>query len=136
MDAGLAAYNKEKNTNYNIVGYIDNVVVKDDIARWSLAYYNGEGSATDKYFNERTSCINKGRSWNEEEHRCEQNTNAGTNTKAPEAHVTGCSSDYGLFSGLIKTGSDIFKGLRDLIYVVAGFGIIGVAVGGFFGNLN
>ena len=62
--------------------------------------------------------------------------NAGTNTKAPEAHVTGCSSDYGLFSGLIKTGSDIFKGLRDLIYVVAGFGIIGVAVGGFFGNLN
>ena len=61
---------------------------------------------------------------------------AGTNTKAPEAHVTGCSSDYGLFSGLIKTGSDIFKGLRDLIYVVAGFGIIGVAVGGFFGNLN
>lgn len=59
-----------------------------------------------------------------------------TNTQAKPQNVTGCSSDYGLFSGLIKTGSDIFKGLRDLIYVVAGFGIIGVAVGGFFGNLN
>ena len=26
--------------------------------------------------------------------------------------------------------------MRDIIYVVAGFGIIGIAVGGFFGNLN
>ena len=26
--------------------------------------------------------------------------------------------------------------MRDIVYVVAGFGIIGVAVGGFFGNLN
>ena len=40
------------------------------------------------------------------------------------------------FSGLWISGSKIFNGLRDLIYVVAGFGIIGVAVGGFFGNLN
>ncbi len=50
--------------------------------------------------------------------------------------VTGCTKNTGLFSGLINTGSKIFQGLRDLIYVVAGFGIIGVAVGGFFGNLN
>ncbi len=60
----------------------------------------------------------------------------GTNTTQAASTVTGCSSNYGLFSGLIDTGRKIFKGLRDLIYVVAGFGIIGVAVGGFFGNLN
>ena len=60
----------------------------------------------------------------------------GANPEQPESTVTGCSSDYGLFSGLITTGRKIFNGLRDLIYVVAGFGIIGVAVGGFFGNLN
>lgn len=59
-----------------------------------------------------------------------------TNSKASSGAVTGCSKDLGLFSGLINTGNKIFKGLRDLIYVVAGFGIIGVAVGGFFGNLN
>ena len=64
------------------------------------------------------------------------NAGAGTNTPPSESAVTGCSSNYGLFSGLINTGSKIFNGLRDLIYVVAGFGIIGVAVGGFFGNLN
>lgn len=61
---------------------------------------------------------------------------SGTNMQQSNAAVTGCSSDYGLFSGLITTGRKIFKNLRDLIYVVAGFGIIGVAVGGFFGNLN
>lgn len=61
---------------------------------------------------------------------------AGTNAEQAASTVTGCSSNYGLFSGLIDTGRRIFKGLRDLIYVVAGFGIIGVAVGGFFGNLN
>ncbi len=61
---------------------------------------------------------------------------AGTSTAPSDAAITGCSSNYGLFSGLIATGSKIFNGLRDLIYVVAGFGIIGVAVGGFFGNLN
>lgn len=60
----------------------------------------------------------------------------GTNVEQSASSVTGCSSNYGLFSGLIETGRKIFNGLRDLIYVVAGFGIIGVAVGGFFGNLN
>lgn len=59
-----------------------------------------------------------------------------TNKKAAVSDVTGCSADYGLFSGLITTGGKIFNGLRELIYVVAGFGIIGVSVGGFFGNLN
>lgn len=47
-----------------------------------------------------------------------------------------CNVGSGAFSGLLKTGVQIFNRLRDLIYVVAGFGIIAVAVGGFFGNLN
>ena len=34
------------------------------------------------------------------------------------------------------TGQKIFNRLRDLIYVVAGFGIIGISVGAFFGNIN
>lgn len=46
------------------------------------------------------------------------------------------AEDTGLFSDLIKKGAEIFNGMRDIIYVVAGFGIIGVSVGGFFGNLN
>ena len=47
-----------------------------------------------------------------------------------------CSANLGIFTGLVSTGQLIFNRLRDLIYVVAGFGIIAVAVGGFFGNLN
>lgn len=47
-----------------------------------------------------------------------------------------CSTDLGIFTELVTTGREIFNKLRDLIYVVAGFGIIAVAVGGFFGNLN
>ncbi len=47
-----------------------------------------------------------------------------------------CSTNYGIFEDLVRTGRTIFNRLRDLIYVVAGFGIIAVAVGGFFGNLN
>ena len=53
-----------------------------------------------------------------------------------EVSASFCSSDFGIFSELVQTGQLIFKRLRDLIYVVAGFGIIAVAVGGFFGNLN
>lgn len=63
-------------------------------------------------------------------------SSSSTNTRQSQSAVTGCSSNQGIFSGLISTGSKVFNGLRDLIYVVAGFGIIGVAVGGFFGNLN
>ena len=37
---------------------------------------------------------------------------------------------------MVVTGQMIFNRLRDLIYVVAGFGIIAIAVGGFFGNMN
>lgn len=42
----------------------------------------------------------------------------------------------GLFEELINKGTSIFIGVRDIVYLVSGFGIIGVAVGGFFGNLN
>lgn len=48
----------------------------------------------------------------------------------PKCKVTG------LFGDLICKGAQIFNGIRDIIYVVAGFGIIGVSVGGFFGNMN
>mgnify|MGYP000759719855 CR=1 FL=1 len=46
------------------------------------------------------------------------------------------AEEKGLFTDLIQKGSQIFVGVRNIVYVVAGFGIIGVAVGGFFGNLN
>ena len=46
------------------------------------------------------------------------------------------AQDASLFSDLIAKGTEIFYGMRDIIYVVAGFGIIGVAVGGFFGTIN
>ena len=46
------------------------------------------------------------------------------------------AEDQELFKDLITKGAQIFVGVRDIVYVVAGFGIIGVAVGGFFGNLN
>ena len=46
------------------------------------------------------------------------------------------ADDGQLFSALIKSGTTIFKDLRELIYIVAGFGIIAVGIGGIFGNLN
>jgi len=46
------------------------------------------------------------------------------------------AADGQLFSALIESGTTIFKDLRELIYIVAGFGIIAVGIGGIFGNLN
>ena len=46
------------------------------------------------------------------------------------------NQSYALFEELTAKGAEIFMGMRDIIYVVAGFGIIGIAIGGFFGNLN
>ena len=46
------------------------------------------------------------------------------------------ADSYALFEELTDKGIEIFTGMREIIYVVAGFGIIGIAVGGFFGNLN
>lgn len=42
----------------------------------------------------------------------------------------------GLFSDLLSKGGGIFSGMREIIYAVAGFGVVAVAIGGFFGNLN
>lgn len=48
-----------------------------------------------------------------------------------------CATEsYALFEGLTGAGSKIFEGMRDIIYAAAGFGIIAIAIGGFFGNLN
>lgn len=40
------------------------------------------------------------------------------------------------FESLTGAGSTIFEGMREIIYAVAGFGVVAIAVGGFFGNLN
>lgn len=62
-------------------------------------------------------------------------TNVGNSNTGQDPTFCG-ASDGGVFRELVMTGQKIFNRLRDLIYVVAGFGIIGVAVGGFFGNMN
>lgn len=61
---------------------------------------------------------------------------SSTPSSNTQQDATFCGADKGVFSELVMTGQKIFNRLRDLIYVVAGFGIIAVAVGGFFGNLN
>ncbi len=46
------------------------------------------------------------------------------------------TNSYALFENLTDSGSNIFMGMRNVIYAVSGFGIVAVAIGGFFGNLN
>lgn len=46
------------------------------------------------------------------------------------------TNSYALFEGLTSTGGEIFHGMRDIIYAVSGFGVVGIAIAGFFGNLN
>lgn len=41
-----------------------------------------------------------------------------------------------LFGDLLSTGSEIFTGMREIVFAVSGFGIVAVAVGGFFGVIN
>ena len=41
-----------------------------------------------------------------------------------------------LFEDLTSKGAEIFKGMREIIYAVAGFGIVAIAIGGFFGNFK
>ena len=43
---------------------------------------------------------------------------------------------YALFENLLSTGGTIFEGMREIVFAVSGFGIVAVAVGAFFGNLN
>lgn len=56
-----------------------------------------------------------------------------TSPKSP-ASSTGASN--GLFGALTQSLSNVFFGMREIIFAVAGFGIVAVAIGGFFGNLN
>ena len=42
----------------------------------------------------------------------------------------------GAFGSLIKSGQEIFSGLREIIYPASAVGIIAVCIGGFFGNIN
>ena len=46
------------------------------------------------------------------------------------------SYSYALFETLTQSGTEIFTGMREIIFAVSGFGIVAVAIGGFFGNLN
>jgi type IV secretory pathway VirB2 component (pilin) len=46
------------------------------------------------------------------------------------------AAESGVFQTLIDRGTEIFTGMRQIIFAVSGFGIIAVAIGGFFGNLN
>lgn len=55
---------------------------------------------------------------------------------AADTGTTTTSGSGTLFGDLTQKGIQIFTGMRDIIYVVSGFGIIGVAIGGFFGNIN
>ena len=48
-----------------------------------------------------------------------------------------CATDaHAVFENLTSTGWTVFKGMRKIIFAAAGFGIIAVAIGGFFGVLN
>lgn len=46
------------------------------------------------------------------------------------------AAQSGLFTELTRRGAEIFTGMREIIYAVAGFGIVAIAIGGFFGNFN
>lgn len=46
------------------------------------------------------------------------------------------SSGNGLFGHLTAKGAEVFRGMREIIFAVAGFGITAVAIGGFFGTVN
>lgn len=46
------------------------------------------------------------------------------------------TDSYALFEDLTNKGAEIFRGMREIIYAVAGFGIVAIAIGGFFGNFN
>lgn len=60
------------------------------------------------------------------------------NNSSSDGYSSACKGNKGdgIFSSLVCTGRLLFEDLRELIYIVAGFGIIAVGVGGIFGNLN
>lgn len=46
------------------------------------------------------------------------------------------TNSYALFEDLTQHGAKIFTGMREIIYAVAGFGVVAIAIGGFFGTIN
>lgn len=63
--------------------------------------------------------------------------NESTGSSKPlSTSVSSSSSSGALFSDLTNKGVEIFGGMREIIYAVAGFGIMAVAIGGFFGVIN
>lgn len=46
------------------------------------------------------------------------------------------NNSYAVFENLTSTGWEIFGGMRQIIFGAAGFGIIAIAIGSFFGVLN
>lgn len=46
------------------------------------------------------------------------------------------TNSYALFEDLTEHGASIFTGMREIIYAVAGFGVVAIAIGGFFGTIN
>ncbi len=45
-------------------------------------------------------------------------------------------NSYAVFENLTNTGWEVFGGMRQIIFGAAGFGIIAIAIGSFFGALN
>lgn len=67
----------------------------------------------------------------------QQPVSASTSSTSSSASSSGSSSSSGsLFSDLTAKGLEIFGGMREIIYAVAGFGVLAVAIGGFFGVIN
>lgn len=50
--------------------------------------------------------------------------------------IVSTTNAYALFENLTQSGSEIFEGLKGIIFAVTGFGIVGIAVGSFFGSVN
>lgn len=66
------------------------------------------------------------------------NTAATSSTSSTSSSSTSnCSSSVdGLFGTLLCSATELFVGMRSIVFAVSGFGIMAVAIGGFFGQLN
>lgn len=63
-------------------------------------------------------------------------TASRTSSSVPSSAASGTTSSGSLFGDLTSKGIEIFGGMREIVYAVAGFGILAVAIGGFFGVIN
>lgn len=101
------------------------------VCAWSGDFWIGTAAAEPTGTETKTTTGNENKTKPEDAAK-----DAASTSKGGVNDASFCSGDLGIFKELVQTGQMIFNRLRDLIYVVAGFGIIAVAVGGFFGNLN